>query len=656
MKRPPVPPDTVAALLAPDETGPALITVAGESIDHASLWETVDRLAESLRRAGLGPGDRIAIVLPNGPEMALVLLAAMSVGCAAPLNPKYREEEFRFYLDDLRAAALVTDGQSPAALAAAPEAHRLPSTVHGDGLSIDLAVPAGSADESVAERPTADDEALVLHTSGTTSRPKIVPLRQRNLARSARNIAASLHLAASDRSLTVMPLFHIHGIMAGLLAPLSAGGSVVCTPGFDAFKFHRWLDDRRPTYYTAVPTMHQMVLARSPGPRPTSLRFVRSSSASLPRPVLDELSDLFGVPVIEAYGMTEASHQMTCNPLPPGAVKPGSVGVATGIELAILDAASNRLPPGERGEVAIRGATVVDGYENNAAANQAAFTAGWFRTGDEGMLDDDGYLFLTGRLKEQINRGGEKISPLEIDEVLLRHPAIAEAVSFAIPHDTLGEEVGAAVVLVDGQRCHRARAADLPAHSTRRVQGAQADRLRCRDPQGRHRKDSTHRPRRATRPLNASSCGAHPGTRISSLRYGPRTRRSRHDHRDRRPLQLGVVSGTRRPGVERAHPCRQTGREVLVWDRREIVLGDRRAVGHRCQFLVRGHDRPQQAHRRVPRVAEPLHRRGLGGGARRAGRLRVGGMDDVGVAPRHRRCQPVSPSMPGRRGRRVGRG
>ena len=299
----------------------------------------------------------------------------------------------------------------------------------------------------------------MLHTSGTTSRPKIVPLRQRNLAASAQNIATSLHLTAADRSLTVMPLFHIHGIMAGLLAPLSAGGCVVATPGFDAFKFHRWLDDLRPTYYTAVPTMHQMVLARSPeARRTTNLRFVRSSSASLPGPVLDGLTELFAVPVVEAYGMTEASHQMTCNPLPPGTTKRGSVGIATGIEVSILDAEHRVLPTGDRGEVAIRGATVVDGYENNPAANEAAFTAGWFRTGDEGVLDDEGYLFLTGRLKEQINRGGEKISPLEIDEILLRHPAIAEAVTFAIPHDKLGEEVGAAVVLVEG---HVATEAEL---------------------------------------------------------------------------------------------------------------------------------------------------------------------------------------------------
>lgn len=446
-----VPLHTVAALLSPDASGPALLNVTAQSIDHPALRAEVARLADQLRAAGLGPQDRIAIVLPNGPEMALVLLAVMSVGCAAPLNPKYREEEFRFYLDDLGAAALVTfAGESPAAHAAAP-ATTVAVDVTGRELSIDFAPHGRLRDEAAVARPSADDEALVLHTSGTTSRPKIVPLRQRNLYASARNIASALALTPADRSLNVMPLFHIHGIMAGLLAPLSAGGSVVSTPGFDAFKFHRWLDELHPTYYSAVPTMHQMVLARAPEPRPTSLRFVRSSSASLPGAVLDGLRALFGVPVIESYGMTEASHQMTCNPLPPGAAKPGSVGLPTGIEVAILDSDNNVLASGQRGEVSIKGPTVVDGYENNPAANESAFTAGWFRTGDEGMLDSDGYLFLTGRLKEQINRGGEKISPIEVDDVLLRHPAVAEAVTFAVPHDKLGEEVAAAVVLADGQ-------------------------------------------------------------------------------------------------------------------------------------------------------------------------------------------------------------
>jgi oxalate---CoA ligase len=479
---------TVAALLSRLTAEPALIAEDGSYLDHRELRREVDRLAGQLRLAGLGPGDRIAVVLPNGPEMALVLLAAMSVGCVAPLNPKYREEEFRFYLDDLRASALVAVAEKPAAVyAALPEGTKR-FDVDGGGLRIDLTPrpgvegagaaggdggwpgvegasrPPRSEDEREGTRtrtgpaetrrasrpPTPDDEALVLHTSGTTSRPKIVPLRQRNLARSAGNIAESLRLTSADRSLNVMPLFHIHGIMAGLLAPLSAGGAVICTPGFDAFKFHRWVDELKPTYYSAVPTMHQMVVARAPERRVTSLRFVRSSSASLPGPTLEGLRQVFGVPVIEAYGMTEASHQMTSNPLPPAPSKAGSVGLPTGIELRILDPSNQALPPGRRGEVSIKGLTVIDGYENNPSANASSFTAGWFRTGDEGRIDDDGYLFLTGRLKEQINRGGEKISPIEIDAVLLEHPAVAQAVVFAIPHEKLGEEVGAAVVLEDG--------------------------------------------------------------------------------------------------------------------------------------------------------------------------------------------------------------
>jgi acyl-CoA synthetase (AMP-forming)/AMP-acid ligase II len=463
--------DTIASLLTSGaDPDPALIAVDGSTLDHGGLRDEVERLAGQLRSAGLGAGDRIAIVLPNGPEMALAFLAAAVAGCAAPLNPKYREDEFRFYLDDLGAKALMTLAGDTTAAHAAAAPDTISISVHGAGLSISLVADSTATSGTNRPVPTPDDTALVLHTSGTTSRPKIVPLRQRNLARSAGNIAASLALTSTDRSLNVMPLFHIHGLMAGLLAPLAAGGSVVCTPGFDAFKFHGWLRDHRPTYYTAVPTMHQMALARAPE-RPAEagrggLRFVRSSSASLPEPVLDELTFYFGVPVIEAYGMTEASHQMACNPLPPGVAKPGSVGRPTGIEMAILDAADRPVPAGHRGEVSIKGDTVVDGYENNPAANAAAFTDGWFRTGDEGMLDDDGYLFLTGRLKEQINRGGEKISPLEIDSVLLTHPAVAQALAFAVPHDKLGEEVGAAVVLRPGVTVSDR---DLRAHVSQRL-------------------------------------------------------------------------------------------------------------------------------------------------------------------------------------------
>lgn len=443
--------DTISSLL---ETGKdeavALLAADGAALDWATLRREVHRLADQLRGAGIGADDRVAIVLPNGPEMALVFLAVTTVGSAAPLNPTYREDEFRYYLDDLGVKALVApEGEMAAAQAALPEgAMRIMTS--GSFSSLDLAV--GDPAPGKRDEPTSETVALVLHTSGTTSRPKIVPLRQRNLVHSARNVAASLRLNPDDRSLNVMPLFHIHGLVAGLLAPLSAGGSVVCSPGFDPFEFHRWLETHQPTYYTAVPSMHQAVsvMARSRGPRSTSLRLVRSSSASLPGPVLEGLADLFRVPVIEAYGMTEAAHQMASNPLPPGTAKPGSVGHPTGIDIAILDNADRVLSQGDRGEVGIRGQTVFDGYENNPEANASSFTDGWFRTGDEGFLDEDGYLFLTGRLKEQINRGGEKIGPLEIDEVLLRNPAVAQAVTFAIPHQTLGEEVGAAVVLEDG--------------------------------------------------------------------------------------------------------------------------------------------------------------------------------------------------------------
>ena len=441
---------------------PAIVTPDGLVLTHAELRAEVDRLAGRLRALGLGAGDRIAIVVPNGPEMAIAFLAAACTGCAAPLNPKYRTEELRFYVDDLGARALITrpdeSGSDARDAARAADAGVLPvaligSAADGPG-SIDLLASSPAAEPSAPNGPSPDDVALVLHTSGTTSRPKIVPLRQRHVARSATGIARSLDLTAADRSLQVMPLFHIHGLLAGLLAPLSAGGAVACTEGLDAFRFFAQLEALRPTYYTAVPTMHQMVISRSSRHRDTArdagLRFVRSSSASLPELVLAELGQLFGSPVIEAYGMTEATHQMCANPLPPAVAKPRSVGVPTGIELAVLDSQDQRMPAGERGEVSIKGPTVIDGYESNPEANAAAFTDGWFRTGDEGYVDGDGYLFLTGRLKEQINRGGEKVSPLEVDEALLRHPSVAQAVTFAMPHAKLGEEVAAAVVAAEG--------------------------------------------------------------------------------------------------------------------------------------------------------------------------------------------------------------
>lgn len=294
----------------------------------------------------------------------------------------------------------------------------------------------------------------MLHTSGTTSRPKLVPLTQANLCHSAEHVRRTLALADTDRCLNVMPLFHIHGLIAGLLASLAAGATVVCTPGFDGPTFFQWLEKFRPTWYTAVPTMHQAVVSRRSAHarviQEAPLRFIRSSSAALPVQVMSELERVFGAPVIEAYGMTEASHQVASNPLPPLPRRAGSVGLAAGPEVAIANERGEIVAPRQVGEIIIRGPNVTAGYEGDETVAAAAFTNGWFRTGDQGYLDADGYLFITGRLKELINRAGEKIAPREVDEVLLRHPAVAQAVTFAVPDAQLGEAVAAAVVLREG--------------------------------------------------------------------------------------------------------------------------------------------------------------------------------------------------------------
>ncbi len=427
-----------------------------DSLTYRDLHRHVISIAAALNQSGIGRNDRVAIVMPNGPEMATAFLAVAAGATSAPLNPQYRAAEFDFYLSDLGAKALIiqADLDSEARLVARdrgiPIIDLVPQVDRAAGL-FELRQsdrnPIGPGDFAAA-----DDVALVLHTSGTTSRPKIVPLTQPNICASAQHIRAALQLTIADRCLNVMPLFHIHGLIAAVLASLAAGGSVVCTPGFYSPSFFEWIDRFHPTWFTAVPTMHQAILARAADQqsviRRSALRFIRSSSASLAPQVMSELERTFNVPVIEAYGMTEAAHQMTSNPLPPRPRKAGSVGVAAGPEVAIMaEEGSELMPIDQRGEIVIRGANVMCGYANNPSANEQAFTQGWFRTGDQGYLDSDGYLCITGRLKEIINRGGEKISPREIDEVLLDHPAIAQAITFAMPDAKFNEEVAAAVVL-----------------------------------------------------------------------------------------------------------------------------------------------------------------------------------------------------------------
>ena len=438
---------------APDV--PAIAAPGRQPLTYEGLLQQIKDINTHLNELGIGRNACVAIVLPNGPEMAAAFLAVAASATSAPLNPNYRQSEFDFYLSDLQAKALMiaADLDSPAR-----------DVARSRGLSIieletDNDAPAGLFTLSGSPQPQRndggfaqpDDVALVLHTSGTTSRPKMVPLTHRNLCVSADNICRTLQLSPSDRCLNVMPLFHIHGLAAALLSTLAAGGSVVCTPGFDDSKFFEWMTSFDPTWYTAVPTMHQAILKQAAAHHDVisaaRLRFIRSSSAALPPQVMTDLEQIFNLPVIECYGMTEASHQMCSNPLPAAKRKAGSVGLPSGPEVVILDETGHLLPPGQEGEIAIRGANVTAGYANNPSANEASFTNGWFRTGDLGHIDEEGYVYVTGRIKEIINKGGEKVSPREIDEMLLTHPAIAQAVAFAVPHPRLGEDIAAAVVL-----------------------------------------------------------------------------------------------------------------------------------------------------------------------------------------------------------------
>ena len=456
---------TIAELLeagADDRT--AISSPGGVPLSYGALRAHVADTVSALRARGIRPNDRVAYVLDNGPEAATSFLAVAAGATAAPLNPAYRADEYEFYLSDLRAKLLIVakGKDSPsigiAAKLGVPVA-RLAATPHQGAGSFTLEFDDNgkASSPSTADFADPDDIGLVLHTSGTTSRPKIVPLSQRNVCASARNVRETLALTPDDRNLSIMPLFHIHGLIASLLAPLSAGSEVCCSPGFNALKFFGWIAEVKPTWYTAVPTMHQAILARAPKNADvvaeSRLRFIRSSSSALPPTVIAELERVFRAPVVEAYGMTEAAHQMASNPLPPRTRKPGTVGPNAGPEVRVVDERGNTVPRGATGEIVIRGENVTRGYENNPSANETAFIDGWFRTGDQGTMDGDGYLSITGRLKEIINRGGEKISPREVDEIIMEHPAVHQCVTFGMPHEMLGEEVAAAIVLKEGVAC-----------------------------------------------------------------------------------------------------------------------------------------------------------------------------------------------------------
>ncbi|KAJ1651333.1 hypothetical protein IWQ61_008079 [Dispira simplex] len=432
---------------------------------YHQLHHAVQSLQAYFLGAKLQPGDTVASIFPNSLECVLAFLGTTFHRCvAAPLNPQLTTNEFSFYLEDAQARLLLVPIETPAQHPAVRATQRLSRCsvweVGWEAAEGRLRVRPhkGSTGQSILPvnqprgteewpKPQSSDTALLLHTSGTTGKPKAVPLSHCNLIRSMHNIVATYSLSPSDRTYLVMPLFHVHGLVAGLLSTLKSGGSVVIPQKFSASRF--WSDVLRYqcTWYTAVPTIHQILLRHPPPPRPHQLRFIRSCSSALAPAVHKQLEQTYKVPVVEAYAMTEAAHQMTSNPLPPRDRKAETVGFGQGVEVAILTEAGESVPTGKNGEICVRGPNVTKGYLNNPSANASSFhQGGWFRTGDQGHFDQDGYLTIIGRIKELINRGGEKISPVEIDHVLLKHPQVADAVSFAVPDSIYGQVVHAAVI------------------------------------------------------------------------------------------------------------------------------------------------------------------------------------------------------------------
>ncbi len=432
-------------------------------LSYMNLERNVRQVMGGLRAAGVRRGNRVAVALPDGPEMAIAILAVSSASVCAPLNPLCGRLDGERHLSAVGARWL---------LALEGRGSPLRDAAVGGGVCV-LGIRTGNqaADgiyRLLAEDVTADiqtppadaippsgvsgpgDVAVVLPTSGTTGSPKVVPLTRKNLAVAVRSVCQSLALGPADTCLCMMPQFHIGGVVDLLLAPLVSGGRIVCTPGFDAGQFLNWLELYRPTWFQAVPATLSALLAQMQraGHRDlrSSLRFIRSVASPLSPRMAAELEDVFQVPVIQTYGMTEAAPLITTIPLPPGHRKPGSVGRSVGPEIVIVDGAGNRLPPEAVGEIVIRGENVTDGYENAPDAKAQTFRKGWFHTGDLGWFDRDGDLFLSGRLNELVNRGGEKVAPAEIDQVLAEHPAVAEAVAYPLPHPVLGEELAVAVV------------------------------------------------------------------------------------------------------------------------------------------------------------------------------------------------------------------
>ncbi len=446
---------------------PAIYIPDGPALSYSQLTDQISHLQPLFE--SLPAQSPVSISLTNSLEFTTTFLAiTFSRNIAAPLNPNYKKSESDFYIDDLKSKVVVVSrgsfSKNTEIVQSAKEFNTAvvevwydPNTsfieyeIFNYPSSFQLKSPA--TDAIGTRSPLPDDVALVLHTSGTTGRPKAVPLTHLNISTTVKNIINTYRLRSDDRSYLVMPLFHVHGLICGLLGPLGSGGSVIIPSRFSPKFFWDHFIKYNANWYTAVPTIHHILLS-SPKPVPLPhIRFIRSCSSALAPSVFHKLENEFNAPVLEAYAMTEAAHQMTSNNLPPGQRKPGTVGVGQGVEIVILDENDNILPNGKEGEISIKGINVTKGYINNVKANKESFTSnGYFRTGDQGKKDPDGFLIITGRIKELINRGGEKISPIELDGILLQHPKVSEAVVFAAEDEKYGQVVNAAIVIKKNEK------------------------------------------------------------------------------------------------------------------------------------------------------------------------------------------------------------
>jgi len=421
-----------------------------ENIDYQNLIDLVNKTSDKLYSFGTESEKPIVIVLTNNAEFIITFLAVTNTNAvAAPLNPEFTDEEFKFYLGDIKPSLVITTEDHNIIPQANSEGIPVSTVAFNNG-SLDIKFNSPPLKKKDLTKPTENNSCLFLHTSGTTSRPKGVPLKHENLIKSLSNIVNTYELNSDDTAMVVMPLFHVHGLIGVALSTLASGGKIVIPGKFSASTFWEIQKNYNATWYSAVPTIHQILLIRADqdnAPK-ESFRFIRSCSAALAPSVLSDLEKRFGAPVLEAYGMTEAAHQMSSNPLPPNQRKAGSVGKPTGVDISIMsmEKIGQMLENNQIGEVVIKGPNVTSGYHNNDDANKDAYVQGWFRTGDQGFVDEDGYLNLTGRIKELINRGGEKISPLEVDGGLMNHPSVTEAVCFAFPDEKYGEVVHAAIV------------------------------------------------------------------------------------------------------------------------------------------------------------------------------------------------------------------